>query len=53
LNISDFFLLIDNDDHLALYGRAKTYVALKQLTQALDDIERVILLKPHWGKVRN
>jgi len=39
-----------NDDHIALYGRAKTYVALKQFDQALHDIEQVIVLKPQWAK---
>jgi hypothetical protein len=34
-----------------LYGRAKVYIGLKQHSQALDDIERVILLKPDWRKV--
>ena len=46
-----FFIFQDDDDHIALYDRAKTYVALGQLDQALIDIERVILLKSHWAKV--
>ncbi|CAF4043196.1 unnamed protein product, partial [Rotaria sp. Silwood2] len=39
-----------NDDHIALYGRAKLYMTLKELDKALIDIERVIRLKPHWAK---
>ena len=45
------FVFKGNDDHLALYGRAKVYIALKQFAKALEDVERVISLKPHWGKV--
>ena len=37
---------------MALYGRAKSYLALKQLAEALGDAERVILLKPYWKKVK-
>lgn len=50
--ISFLFYLKDHDDHIALYGRAKTYITLKQLDKALDDIEQVIILKPQWAKVR-
>jgi len=39
-----------NDEHLALYGRAKSYFASKEFSAALADIERVILLKPQWAK---
>ncbi|CAF0977745.1 unnamed protein product [Rotaria sp. Silwood1] len=39
-----------DDDHMALYGRAKTYITLKELDKALTDIERVIRFKPHWAK---
>lgn len=46
------FCFLDNDDHMALYGRAKSYLTLKQLAEALGDAERVILLKPYWKKVK-
>ncbi|CAF1174709.1 unnamed protein product [Adineta steineri] len=39
-----------DDEHIAFYGRAKTYKALKQFDKALTDIEQVILLKPYWAK---
>ena len=41
-----------NDDHLALYYRAKAYKALREYDQALNDATRVITLKPQWAKVR-
>lgn len=44
--------LVDADEHLALYGRAKAYAALKQPDLALNDIDRVIRLRPSWRKVR-
>lgn len=37
---------------MALYGRAKSYSALKQWPEALEDAERVVLLKPYWKKVK-
>ncbi|CAF1064025.1 unnamed protein product [Rotaria sordida] len=40
----------DDDDHIVLYGRAKTYITLKEFDKALIDIDRVIQLKPHWAK---
>ncbi|CAF0962180.1 unnamed protein product [Adineta ricciae] len=39
-----------NDHHLALYYRAKAYVALKEFHQALSDANRVVALKPQWTK---
>ncbi|CAF3259069.1 unnamed protein product [Rotaria socialis] len=39
-----------DDDHIALYGRAKVYRALNQIDRALTDIERVIQVKPQWAK---
>ncbi|CAF4266153.1 unnamed protein product, partial [Adineta steineri] len=39
-----------DDEHIAFYGRAKTYKVLKQFDKALTDIEQVILLKPYWAK---
>ncbi|CAF1478208.1 unnamed protein product [Rotaria magnacalcarata] len=39
-----------DDDHIALYGRAKVYRALNQIDRALTDIERVIQVKPRWAK---
>jgi tetratricopeptide (TPR) repeat protein len=44
--------LIDNDDHLALYNRAKAYKALKQHDQALTDATHVVTLRSQWAKVR-
>jgi hypothetical protein len=41
-----------DDDHLALYGRAQSYTALKQFDDALIDAARVVTLKPQWIKVR-
>ncbi len=38
---------------MAFYGRAKAYLALEEFDKALDDVERVIVLKSHWAKVRN
>ncbi|UJR28094.1 hypothetical protein I4U23_009349 [Adineta vaga] len=39
-----------NNDHLALYHRAKAYAALKDFHQALLDANRVVSLKPQWAK---
>jgi Lon protease-like protein len=39
-----------NDDHLALYNRAKAYKALKQYDQALNDATHVVTLKSQWAK---
>ena len=50
MSFSFFFFKIVNDEHLALYGRAKSYFASKELSKALEDIERVILLKTTMGK---
>ena len=36
---------------MALYGRAKSLMALGQLEQALVDATRVVSLKPQWPKV--
>ena len=41
----------NDDEHIAFYGRARVYIALQELDKALEDIDRVILLKPHWTKV--
>jgi tetratricopeptide (TPR) repeat protein len=54
--ISLFFINLflnfkDNEDHLALYNRAKAYAALEQYDQALNDAARVVTLKPQWAKV--
>jgi hypothetical protein len=38
---------------MALYRRAKVYIALEQLDKALIDIDRVVVLKPKWAKVKN
>ncbi|CAF0857936.1 unnamed protein product [Rotaria sordida] len=40
----------DNNDHLALYHRAKAYSALQNYDQGLMDATRVITLKPRWIK---
>ena len=42
-----------DDDHLAYFGRAKAYFALKEYDLGLTDMERVIELKPQWAKVRH
>jgi Lon protease-like protein len=39
-----------DDEHIAFYGRAKAYLALGEFDKALDDVERVIVLKSHWAK---
>jgi tetratricopeptide (TPR) repeat protein len=46
------FLFEDDDEHIAFYGRARSYLGLQELDKALEDIDRVILLKPHWAKVQ-
>ncbi|CAF2815635.1 unnamed protein product [Rotaria sp. Silwood2] len=38
----------DNNDHLALYNRAKAYSVLQNYDQGLIDATRVIALKPQW-----
>ncbi|UJR21345.1 hypothetical protein I4U23_024438 [Adineta vaga] len=39
-----------DNEHLAYYGRAKTYKTMKQFDKAVTDIEQVIRLKPFWRK---
>ncbi|CAF0875741.1 unnamed protein product [Adineta ricciae] len=39
-----------DNEYLAFYGRAKTYVKLKQFDNALTDTDHVIRLKPFWRK---
>ncbi|CAF3379848.1 unnamed protein product [Rotaria socialis] len=40
----------DSNDHLALYNRAKAYLALQNYDQGLLDATHVITVKPHWIK---
>ncbi|CAF3760367.1 unnamed protein product [Rotaria magnacalcarata] len=40
----------DNNDHLALYNRAKAYLALQNYDQGLLDATHVITVKPQWIK---
>ncbi|CAF4958473.1 unnamed protein product, partial [Rotaria sp. Silwood1] len=40
----------NNNDHIALYNRAKAYSTLKNYDQSLADATRVITLKPQWIK---
>jgi len=46
-----YSLALENyDDHRAYYGRAKAFMALKEPEKALEDIERVVELKPQWPR---
>ena len=42
----------DDNDYFVLYNRAKAYVALKEYERALNDATEVVILRPHWAKVR-
>lgn len=45
-------IVVDNNNHIALYNRANTYATLKQYDHALPDATHVISLRPQWAKVR-
>lgn len=38
-------------DHLSLSNRSHAYAQLERFSEALEDAEKVILIRPDWPKV--